>query len=33
MTQSAKHFTQIADDVGRRHLLVDELDHGDDDDQ
>jgi hypothetical protein len=33
MTQSARHFTQIADDVGRRHFLVDELDHGDDDDQ
>jgi hypothetical protein len=33
MTQSAKDFTQIARDIGRRHFLVDHPDHDDDDDQ
>lgn len=32
MTQSAKHFTQIARDVGRRHFLTDKRDHDDHDD-
>jgi hypothetical protein len=31
MTQSAKHFTQIARDIGRHHFLTDNRDHGDDD--
>jgi hypothetical protein len=33
MTQSDKHFTRIARDIGRRHFLVDFRNHGDDDDQ
>jgi hypothetical protein len=32
MTQTAKHFTQIARDVGRRHFLTDRRNHDDDDD-
>ena len=32
MTQSAKHFTQIARDIGRRHFLADKRGHDDDDD-
>ncbi len=31
MTQSAKHFTQIARDIGRRHFLTAERDHDEDD--
>jgi PAP2 superfamily len=33
MTQSDKHFAQIARDIGRQHFLVDKRDHDDDDDQ
>jgi hypothetical protein len=33
MAQSAKHFTQIARDIGRQHFLTDNRDPGDDDDQ
>ena len=31
MTQSAKHYRQIAGDIGRRHFLADKRDHDDDD--
>lgn len=31
MTRSAKHFTQIARDIGRRHFLADRPSHDDDD--
>ena len=31
MTQSAKHFTQIARDIGRRHFLTGKRDHDEDD--
>jgi hypothetical protein len=31
MTQSAKHFTQIARDIGRRHFLTNKRDHDEDD--
>ena len=34
MTKSAKHFTQIARDIGRQHFLADgNRDHDDDDDK